>query len=115
MADGYALVPIGGFPPERWVEAADELAAGANDAPALTEIEAGMLAGLARLSDSARPSMGQDMLKGRRTEIEHINGLVVRRAEALGLAAPANAGLVAAVTAVERGKAPPGLDRVRDL
>ena len=30
-------------------------------------------------ADEQRPSMGQDMLKGRRTEIEFLNGLVVAR------------------------------------
>ena len=33
-----------------------------------------------------RPSMGQDMQKGRRTEIEFLNGLVVREGEKIGLA-----------------------------
>ena len=36
-----------------------------------------------------RPSMGQDMLKGRRTEIEFLNGLIVREGEKVGInAAP---------------------------
>jgi len=30
-----------------------------------------------------RPSMGQDMVKGRRTEIEEINGFIVRKSEAM--------------------------------
>ena len=40
-----------------------------------------------------RPSMGQDMVKGRRTEIDFLNGFIVRQAERLGMAAPANAAL----------------------
>jgi 2-dehydropantoate 2-reductase len=115
LADGYALETINGFAPEMWVAAADELNAGANDAPNLNEVEDKMLASLSRMSDTARPSMGQDMAKGRRTEIVHINGMVARRAEQLGMAAPANAGLVTAVQSVERGEAKAGLDRVRDL
>ena len=33
-----------------------------------------------------RPSMGQDMVKGRRTEIEFLNGFIVRKGEEIGLA-----------------------------
>ncbi len=115
LADGYALERIGGFAPELWVAAADELAAGANDAPALAEIEAGLLAASEKMSDTARPSMGQDMMKGRRTEIEDLDGLVARRGAAVGLPTPANAGLVEAVQSVERGEAPAGVERLRDL
>jgi ketopantoate reductase len=32
-----------------------------------------------RMTDEGRPSTGQDMLKGRRTEIDFINGLVLLR------------------------------------
>ena len=44
-----------------------------------------MLAQAERMSDTARPSMGQDMIKGRRTEIEFLNGLVVQRAKEFGI------------------------------
>jgi 2-dehydropantoate 2-reductase len=115
LADGYALETINGFAPEKWLAAADEINSGANDAPTLKEIEDSILGSLSKMSDTARPSMGQDMAKGRRTEIEHLNGLVVRRAESIGLSAPASAGLVAAVQSVERGEAPAGLDRIRDI
>ncbi|MDP6688472.1 MAG: 2-dehydropantoate 2-reductase [Alphaproteobacteria bacterium] len=112
---GLALEKIGGIDPELWVAAAEELTSGANDTPVLDEMEAKMLAQSERMSDTARPSMGQDMIKGRRTEIEFLNGLVVQRANELGLEAPANAGLIAAVQLVERGDAPAGLERVQDI
>ena len=51
-----------------------------------------------------RPSMGQDMLKGRRTEIEFLNGFVVRAGDKLGLACRANAVLTDIVRRVERGE-----------
>jgi len=81
----------------------------------LDELEAKMLAGAENMSDTARPSMGQDMIKGRRTEIEFLNGLVVERAAELGMEAPANAGLIAAVQSVERGQQPAGLESVQDI
>jgi 2-dehydropantoate 2-reductase len=77
----------------------------------LDRVEDGMLGALSTMSDAARPSMGQDIRKGRRTEIEYLNGLVVRRGAEVGIDAPANAGLVKAVTAVETGKAPPAPER----
>jgi 2-dehydropantoate 2-reductase len=48
--------------------------------------------------------MGQDMLKGRRTEIEFLNGFVVRAGDRLGLACRANAVLTDIVRRVERGE-----------
>jgi 2-dehydropantoate 2-reductase len=48
--------------------------------------------------------MGQDMEKGRRTEIEFLNGLVVREGEKLGLACRANAALTDLVKRVEKGE-----------
>ena len=112
---GLSLEKISGLDPEQWVAAANELTSGANDTPVLDEMESRMLAQAERMSDTARPSMGQDMIKGRRTEIEFLNGLVVQRAKELGMDAPANAGLIAAVQSVERGDAPADLARVQDV
>jgi 2-dehydropantoate 2-reductase len=46
-----------------------------------------------------RSSMLQDLERGRPTEIEHLNGFVDRRAQELGLEAPANAAIAALVRA----------------
>ena len=62
-----------------------------------------------------RPSMGQDMVKGRRTEIEFLNGLVVREGEKIGLACAANAALTDIVTRVERGELKPDPQHITDL
>ncbi|TFY97507.1 ketopantoate reductase family protein [Ramlibacter rhizophilus] len=57
-------------------------------------------------------SMAQDLARGRRTEIDHLNGYVVRRGAALGVPTPANRMLVALVKLLEeksangRGAAP---------
>lgn len=47
-------------------------------------------------------STAQDLARGRRTEIDYLNGLVVRRGEALGIATPANRVLWALVKLLER-------------
>ena len=47
--------------------------------------------------------MGQDMAKGRRTEIEFLNGFVVREGGSVGIQARANERPVDIVKKVERG------------
>jgi len=51
---------------------------------------------------AARPSMLQDIENGRRSEIDVINGAVVRLAEQAGIAVPVNQTLVALVKVIER-------------
>ena len=54
-------------------------------------------------------STAQDLARGRPTEIDHINGFIVRRGEALGIATPANRLLHILVHLLEkRAPAPPG-------
>ncbi len=87
------------------------------DAEALTaiddEIRAEVAAGLR--SDAQRPSMAQDIMKGRRTEIDFINGFVAEQAESIGLQAPANAALAGAVRKVERGEIEAGPENLPSL
>ena len=62
-----------------------------------------------------RPSMGQDMVKGRRTEIEFLNGFIVDKAKAIGLSTPANAALTEIVKRVEKGELPADPRHILDL
>ena len=62
-----------------------------------------------------RPSMGQDMVKGRRTEIEFMNGLVVDKGREVGVATPANAALTEIVKKVERGELVPDIRHILEL
>ena len=56
----------------------------------------------------ARPSMLLDVLAGRRSEVDVINGAIPPLAARLGLAAPVNATVSALVRAIQRGvEAPP--------
>ncbi len=50
-----------------------------------------------------KPSLLQSLEKGSVTEIDHINGAVVREGERLGVATPVNATLVACIKGIERG------------
>src|SRR5438094_7054409 len=95
-ARGYRLEEIDHLPPEVIARAGE----GDRDALARYEEHVGSQP---RGSAEQRPSMGQDMAKGRRTEIEFLNGCVVREGERVGLAARANERLVDLVQKVERG------------
>jgi 2-dehydropantoate 2-reductase len=46
-------------------------------------------------------STAQDLSRGKPTEIDHLNGLVVRKGEALGVPTPANRLLLALVKVLE--------------
>jgi 2-dehydropantoate 2-reductase len=51
-------------------------------------------------------STAQDLARGKPTEIDHLNGLVVRKGQALGVPTPANRLLLAMVKLLgERGSA----------
>lgn len=66
-------------------------------------------------SEGQRPSMGQDMVKGRRTEIDFINGVILERGEEIGLPVDTHKNMVRLVTAVERGELSPSPDHFEGL
>jgi 2-dehydropantoate 2-reductase len=102
QALGYQLEHIRMHDPETIARAAE------GDRSALDEVESAIFAGLNSntRSELARPSMGQDMLKGRRTEIDFINGVIAAKGREVGCAAPTHVKLIQAVKQVEHGKAP---------
>lgn len=106
---GFDLETINRFAPDDWV------AASGSDSALRERIEADMEASAVGRSDDSRPSMAQDIAKGRRTEIHAINGFVAAKGAEIGIPAPANAALVDAVVEVETGRSPQGLDRVRAI
>ena len=98
QAAGYALEPVVGLDPKMFA------AAGEGDAAALAHIDDSLLTQAKKRSDTQVASMGQDMRKGRRTEIEFMNGFVVDTARSIGRAAPLNQAIVELVLRVERGE-----------
>ena len=103
QALGYKLEDIAGQDSDTLARASE------GDRDALDEVEALMLAlrNSQQRSEHQRPSMGQDMAKGRRTEIDFINGVIVERGREIGRPAPTHEKLIAAVKRVELGQAPP--------
>ncbi|MEV0286369.1 MULTISPECIES: 2-dehydropantoate 2-reductase [unclassified Kribbella] len=64
----------------------------------------------------ARTSMWEDLQAGRTTEIDYLNGEVVRLADSLGRPAPVNAKLVQLIREAETNRRPwPGPDLLREL
>ncbi|WP_178130503.1 ketopantoate reductase family protein [Reyranella sp. CPCC 100927] len=112
---GYQLEAINGQEPSLWIEAWRAAGGQTSDTGALQRAEAILLDLASRMVSTARPSMGQDIVKGRRTEIDYLNGMIARQAADHGLQAPANAALTRVVQAIEQGRTTPGLDAVRAI
>ncbi|WP_092354402.1 2-dehydropantoate 2-reductase [Collimonas sp. OK242] len=60
-----------------------------------------------KIDPEARSSMWQDLQAGRLTEVDYLNGAIVRLAESLARDAPANRRMTALIHAAERGKLQP--------
>jgi len=109
QAHGYQLEEILHLPPEAIA------LAGEGDEAAMRACDEQRFADGKRTSSAQRPSMGQDMQKGRRTEIEFLNGFVVDEGEKVGLACRANAALTDIVMRVERGELKPDPRHITEL
>jgi 2-dehydropantoate 2-reductase len=106
---GYKLGKVGALPYEMLARAME------GDPASYREIERLMVeggAGQAERSDYQRPSMAQDMEKGRRTEIEFMNGFIASEGARAGVAAPTHEMLTRQVLRVERGEIPPRPENV---
>lgn len=110
QAHGYNLEEILHLDPEIIAKA------GEGDMSAKAAYDEHRLAEVSKAGGGAhRPSMGQDMVKGRRTEIEFLNGFIVEKGAEIGISAPANAALTDIVTRVERGELEPDRKHLVDL
>ena len=109
QALGYQLEEILHLPPETIARAGegDEAATRACDEQRFKDGK--------KTSSAQRPSMGQDMEKGRRTEIDFLNGFVAREGEKLGLSCSGNAALTDIVQRVERGELKPDPRHITEL
>jgi 2-dehydropantoate 2-reductase len=103
QALGFQLEKVRGIDPERLARAAE------GDAAALAEVEPALIPkpGANPRGDIQRPSMAQDILKGRRTEIDAMNGVIAQKGAEIGVPAPSHARLTEIVTRVERGEVKP--------
>jgi 2-dehydropantoate 2-reductase len=84
-AAGHEVEPIFGVEAQRFVDAAD--------GRGLDTLEADMAAGAGSLA-GGRPSLLQDVMRGRRTEIDELNGYVVEAGRRFGVPTPVNEAVV---------------------
>ena len=106
---GSEAVRVGqalGFQLERMLGMEPEVLARAGEghADARTEITNALMEAAKKRSDDQRPSMAQDIAKGRRTETDFINGFVAVRGQEIGVPAPIHVKMNEAVKRVERGE-----------
>jgi 2-dehydropantoate 2-reductase len=96
-AVGHEVEPIYGIDTQRYLDAY----AGRGLLALLADIAA-----IARARGGGQPSLLQDVLKGRRTEIDYLNGHVCREAARLGVTTPYNDAVVATVRGLGVGFKP---------
>jgi 2-dehydropantoate 2-reductase len=75
------------------------------------DVEAGLME-FGRNIGTGRPSLAQDVLKGRKTEVEYLNGLVVRRGAEVRVPTPVNQAVVDLTARVEAGELDPSVSNV---
>jgi 2-dehydropantoate 2-reductase len=102
---GYELEKIRGIDPGVYAKASQ------GDGDSLKTIEAALIPkpGANPRGDIQRPSMAQDILKGRRTEIDAMNGFIARKGKEIGIPAPSHERITAIVQKIERGELQPSV------
>jgi len=111
-AQGFDIAPIIKVPLDDWLRAAS------GDASALETVEEGLFAYLNRQTESGRRghgSLGRDVLAGRRSEIDFLNGLIGVKGEQLGLAVPVHRALTSIVKRIERRELTPARENILAL
>lgn len=110
LASGVNIEPIWGLPASEFAEATTKEAVQKLKAK-VTEILSKMFLPAdqleKRVGTPQRPSLLQDVIKKRRTEVEFLNGEVVRRGKEVGVATPMNQALLDLTLKIENGKAEP--------
>ena len=103
---GVEVEPINGIAAETYTRS--------GDAEVMEELKTRLAEGAAQLGDG-RPSMYQDVLKGRRTEIEYLNGYVARRGKEVGVPTPVNEAITRLIHQIEAGELEPDVSNVKHL
>jgi 2-dehydropantoate 2-reductase len=97
---GYNLEPVFGMTAEDFLGATDELLKKCLDRL------------VSHIGQEARSMVFQDLLKKRRTEIDYINGLVVRKGQEANVSTPLNATVASVIKEIESGKIQPALSNL---
>ena len=111
-AHGFDMEPIVYVELDRWI------AASHGDAASIEAVDKALFAYLARQTESGRRghgSLGRDVLNGRRSEIEFINGMIAAKGEELGVPVPIHRGLTEIVKRIDAGVLKPHPDNIAAL
>ena len=111
-AHGFDMEPIVYVGLDCWLRAAQ------GDEASVQTVEAALFKYLARQTESGRKghgSLGRDILGGRRSEIDAVNGMIADKADELGIAAPIHRGLTTIVRRIERGELTPAKSNILGL
>jgi 2-dehydropantoate 2-reductase len=103
LALGLRVPSFAGFAPERWADAAKP--------EVYREIDESM-AGKGGGGRNWRASMAQDVIKGRRTEIDYMNGYVVDKGREKGVPTPVSSAVVQIVREIDAGTRKPSPDNI---
>lgn len=108
-AHGFTLEKIRGLEGSVWVKAA------AGDKDAMNAVDAAIKGELTRMTADGFSGTAQDLRKGRRTEIDYMNGFVAQKGSECGIPAPTHVAITSLVKQVERGEITPAPEHVIPL
>jgi len=108
-AQGFELGTVLGIAPDDWY------GAGTGDAVALKKVQTGLTAWMATLLEPSQSSVGRDVARGRRSEIDFTNGLVAAKGVEVGVPAPTHAALTAMVKRIDAGDLKPDPKNIEGL
>jgi 2-dehydropantoate 2-reductase len=103
MKLGYRVESVGGAAAETWADA--------GRAEVYQQLDASLVsrAGSGR---NWRASMAQDVIKGRRTEIDYMNGFVVDKGREVGVVTPVSSAVVEIVREIDAGTRRPSPEHI---
>ncbi len=94
---GYRVEPIFGLKPEDFLGFSDE------------GLRKHLTTLLSHIGKTARNSTVQDLMKGRRSEVDFMNGLIVKKGREAKMSTPLNEAVVSLIKEIEQGIRKPGL------
>ena len=109
---GFDLEPIVDVLPQDWIKAGD------GDESNLKKVNESLLAYLNRQTPEGKKgkgSLGRDVLMGRRSEIEYINGLIASEGERIAVSTTINRSLARIIQSIELGKLTQSINNIAAL
>ena len=108
MNHGFEVENINGISAKSYLEADENMGA------AMKNVETEMALRSSERGEGL-PSMLQDLMKGRKTEINYLNGYVVEKGSQIGMSTPVNHTIVDLLTSVEKGIINSSMDNLARL